>query len=1021
MIPLHLSIEGLYSYQTRQEIDFTQLTQAQLFGIFGSTGSGKSSILEAITYALYGQSDRLNQRDNRGYNMMNLRSDRLLIEFRFEVEDQTFLFTVNGRRNSKRFEDVRTLERAAYRLENETPVPIEENAEAILGLSYENFRRTIIVPQGKFQEFLQLTDTERTRMMREIFHLERFELYRKALVLDRKVDTEMAQTESLIAQFAALNAEEVQIRQQAVENAREQLTGLEKKLKESEKQFQEQEQLKQLFEELVLSRDELEFLESQAEEMKQRETHMQAYEQCLLTFKPLLDRKKELLEEHKRNDIQVEQKKNSQSLVAQDLKRVELNFQKVSEEFQQREQWTQKAGELRKIIALKKTEANVEALNKRIEDGKAKISNLKEDIRNQKQEVANRESELKQHREGRPDIQELMPIRDWHQQVKQVQEVLAEAEKDLLQFESRREGLQRSKHTILSQASVSQAQFHLPSEQLIDLLNGRWEQEREQLEWDRENLERFNANKKIAELANRLKEGDPCPLCGSTDHPVPFHYDFPDAQLPILKEEVKTKESNLKQLQATLAQLGAIQNQEMQLEQERKEREGRIQQLRTEVDQQRSTFRWEEQMTEAFVNEQLDKINQTDILIKEINLQRDALRATVIKQEQTLEAWEKGLDKIRQDYQQEEIALQAGKKSLQYISYEARKIDPDAGIEELALEYDQNSKRVAESYQTIETQIKQLRSRKDTLMGEIRGLEEQRKHLQSQLAQKNLELDRGLKQSRFQRLEEVEQVLTLHLDLDAEKRVLREYAQNLHSAKSSLASLEEKVKGKTFSIDAFEQIQELIATQQKEKSRLMVEVGSLQKELERLEKDLAFKREQENKLGTLQSRKDNLAVLKRMFHKSGFVNYVSTMYLQNLCRAANDRFMKLTRGALSLETTESNSFLVRDYLNNGQTRSVKTLSGGQTFQAALSLALALADQVQQQAKSQQNFFFLDEGFGSQDKNSLQIIFQTLKSLRQENRIVGIISHVEELQQEISAFLHIQNDVETGSKVKGSWE
>ncbi|MEM9933739.1 MAG: SbcC/MukB-like Walker B domain-containing protein, partial [Bacteroidota bacterium] len=135
----------------------------------------------------------------------------------------------------------------------------------------------------------------------------------------------------------------------------------------------------------------------------------------------------------------------------------------------------------------------------------------------------------------------------------------------------------------------------------------------------------------------------------------------------------------------------------------------------------------------------------------------------------------------------------------------------------------------------------------------------------------------------------------------------------------------------------------------------------------------------------------------------------------------NHRFTKLTRGSLRLETTDTNQFQVRDYLNEGQTRSVKTLSGGQTFQASLSLALALADQVHQQAKSDQNFFFLDEGFGSQDKQSLQIIFQTLTSLRKENRIVGVISHVEELQQEINSYLHIQQDVETGSFIQKSWE
>ena len=108
-------------------------------------------------------------------------------------------------------------------------------------------------------------------------------------------------------------------------------------------------------------------------------------------------------------------------------------------------------------------------------------------------------------------------------------------------------------------------------------------------------------------------------------------------------------------------------------------------------------------------------------------------------------------------------------------------------------------------------------------------------------------------------------------------------------------------------------------------------------------------------------------------------------------------------------------------MNEGKVRSVKTLSGGQTFQASLSLALALADNIQQITRSSQNFFFLDEGFGSLDRESLEIVFDTLKTLRRENRIVGVISHVEEMQQEIEAHLRIENDPERGSLIRRSWE
>jgi exonuclease SbcC len=83
--------------------------------------------------------------------------------------------------------------------------------------------------------------------------------------------------------------------------------------------------------------------------------------------------------------------------------------------------------------------------------------------------------------------------------------------------------------------------------------------------------------------------------------------------------------------------------------------------------------------------------------------------------------------------------------------------------------------------------------------------------------------------------------------------------------------------------------------------------------------------------------------------------------------------------------------------------------------------LALADNIQKITRSHQNFFFLDEGFGSLDKESLDIVFDTLKSLRSENRVVGVISHVEEMQQEIDVHLRVENHPERGSLIHRSWE
>ncbi|MDD4921747.1 MAG: SMC family ATPase, partial [Bacteroidales bacterium] len=190
MIPVKLTLQGIYSYQEKQTIDFTRLTEANLFGIFGSVGSGKSTILEAITFALYGLTDRLNQKgDDRNYNMMNLKSNELFIEFVFRTghNDTEYMATVKGRRNGKNFNDVKTLDRAAYQWVNNHWLPIETEAlETAIGLSYENFKRTVIIPQGRFQEFLQLGNSDRTRMMKELFNLEKYELFYKVTSLETK-------------------------------------------------------------------------------------------------------------------------------------------------------------------------------------------------------------------------------------------------------------------------------------------------------------------------------------------------------------------------------------------------------------------------------------------------------------------------------------------------------------------------------------------------------------------------------------------------------------------------------------------------------------------------------------------------------------------------------------------------------------------------------------------------------------------------------------------------------------------
>jgi exonuclease SbcC len=179
MRPLRLSIEGLHSFKERQEIDFEQLGETGLFGIFGNTGSGKSTILDAITLALYGAVSRA---ASRTQGILNSQRDKLEVSFSFTIgvgAGRKLFRTERGfkRHKEKRDSVVATVCRlievrpdgAAVIAENTAEVT--RKIEAIIGLNMEDFTRSVVLPQGEFSKFLQLKDSDRVRMLERIFAL----------------------------------------------------------------------------------------------------------------------------------------------------------------------------------------------------------------------------------------------------------------------------------------------------------------------------------------------------------------------------------------------------------------------------------------------------------------------------------------------------------------------------------------------------------------------------------------------------------------------------------------------------------------------------------------------------------------------------------------------------------------------------------------------------------------------------------------------------------------------------------
>ena len=160
----------------------------------------------------------------------------------------------------------------------------------------------------------------------------------------------------------------------------------------------------------------------------------------------------------------------------------------------------------------------------------------------------------------------------------------------------------------------------------------------------------------------------------------------------------------------------------------------------------------------------------------------------------------------------------------------------------------------------------------------------------------------------------------------------------------------------------------------------------------------------------------NIERLRGLLYGNKFMEFVAGEYLSDISESATELLLKLTNGRYFIRYVQG--FFVGDNFNGGELRSVNTLSGGETFQASLSLALGLADEVQSSAGGiRLDTMFVDEGFGSLDEESLQQAIQALTGLTEGNRLVGIISHVSELKERIDKQIIVTKERTGGSHVE----
>lgn len=1024
MIPVRLSIKGMYSYRDTVELDFTKLTEAGLFGIFGPVGSGKSTILEAITYALYGNTERLNSSgDNRNYNMMNLQSREMLVEFEFMTHTSEgmsrYRFRVRQTRNSNKFEDVGSPQRSAYIWENGDWTPLKTaSAEGIVGLSYQNFTKTIIIPQGKFQDFLQMGATDRTRMLRELFSLSRFELDVPTKALIRETNERLVRLEEQLKPLVVANEEEIK--------------GKEAELKEVDAALVKEKAQEALLEAAVAHHVQLQTLENnrrqaqaqldnllrQEPEFNQRAERLAHFQQTQLLFGELVKRIDALnAEVGAAADLE---KATSEGVAQLQQQHIEAKAEAEAARFAYdgKEQLQNERTDWENLRKIRGLADQIAAIEVRLRNGEEKVSEERKKAEQAQSAQTSKEAALAEKRATMPDMSLANAAHRWFNERASLE---AQVQTSLGQIQQSQSDLAEilQQERKLAEASGVAHSSELP---LGMSLKAKLEEVRKRIETARADRDNLVHQQGLAAFAGDLEAGKPCPLCGAEHHPLPYLDERADQALDAAKLLMQQLEKEAHEVEQ---EVGAAQSLALKLE----AKQAQIQQQETELQERKSAV---ERHEKAFafapyspahpeaVAEAIALAEQLGKVIKELESALLKISSDLRAAQTNVEKFTKALESFRD----EKSRLQGQRDALQQQIQVLKEAD------HLAIAPEEMEKRSAALEQRIAEITSQFQKTHDLERNTERALAElgqklkdataQHLKLLSDLDTANAEASKRLTENGQADLASVREVLLWQLNTATEQRVIDEFRASVQKAQGALEALNPQGKGETYNAEAHETAK--IALQvSKEKSAELTDAAShLRRDLDTLRRDLLKRQTLEAEAEAQRRRHANLKELERLFMASGFVKYVSTIYLQELVARADHRFRQLTRNALSLELGDENEFLVRDMLNGGQTRSVKTLSGGQTFQASLSLALALADNVQQLSGSHHNFFFLDEGFGTLDRDSLQIVFDTLKQLRSENRIVGLISHVDEMQQEIEVYLKVSQTEERGSQVVGSW-
>lgn len=896
MRPLYLELSAWGPYAGKEKVSFDKLEEENLFLITGPTGAGKTTIFDGITYALYGEvSGMVRLKDAlRSDFATDAQETYVKLVFCHKGKEYEVQRTPRYERKKKRGEGTKLQpEEVALWIKEEDKVmtgvtKVNQKIEEILSLNYQQFKQISMIAQGEFLKLLVADGNERTQVLRNIFKTHIYEeLQKKASEQARKLSGEMKDTISRIEELCGgLLEETIQVLvkerryQELLERLEELLLEEKKQTVRLEKELEEKQQSYQVLWRQWEEEKRRKQLQEEIEILKlQKEQMEMGLQTVLVKQRELLTKTKEI--EEKRQIIP-KQKELLETLL---------------------ERETIVAKKEQCFLQVKQKEAIVLEYQKKQKEREETLKKAQKALL-EGASLATKEKELEAEK-------------------KELEEVIQKRTQILqLQFEKKE----------LSEALQEKGKQYKEAEEAAKQARQRYEQE-----------EQFYRHNFLGMEAFSLKEGEPCPLCGSLSHPK----------------------------KAVLTGKPLSETERMQLKKRAEE--------------------CEKKATDIFgkgKEVQGNYVAKRDLLAQQLKQWEENYEISFDRAEPFLEEKKQVFQQKREKWKQEVKEYELLKQGIQQLEKE--------------------EKEEKEKLQSAKEEQQEFLSAYE----QCNGMEQQLQKKLGDCVRTKQEIQIDL-QIMIKEVENFERSCQEIQEKVEKNRIAVSKKEELLNDKQSQLSVAYE-EGKMEKINSLlEEEQQKIKQIEKEKQEYSISIYTYETTIKLL-------KEKYKKYEQLTKQYGVVARLDQLFNGNNaerlkLEQYVLSTYFDMILNAANQRFYRMSNGRYELSRVEKvldgrgKNSLDMEVLDHytGRKRSVKTLSGGESFKAALSLALGLSEMIQNFAGGiEVEVLFVDEGFGSLDEESLNQAIQCLLELANGNRLIGIISHVPELKERINKKIEI---------------